>query len=155
MAFGAGALMFAIAIELYGEALMDLRSGDQGRFELVGLALSTIVGALFYTAMDRFVLHRPTVSLNSLGHFGLSGPRASPRTEWLSADAERDITNGETEPLIQPPARRPSTNDLEADEVPDTEGRTAEGEKSFAIILWLVSRLAQPNLVDLHGMTRR
>ena len=34
MAFGAGALLFAIAIELYGVSIADLRAGTVARYEL-------------------------------------------------------------------------------------------------------------------------
>jgi zinc transporter ZupT len=161
MAFGAGALIFAIAIELYGEAVTDLRLGNQGRFELIGLALSTVVGALIYTAIDRFILHRPTVSLNSLSRFGLSGPRPSPRTEWLAADAEREVIDGETAPLLGPASARrdsvQSVDDVEGgDQPPGT--RTAASERSFAIILWFASwldTLPQAILIGLLTGERR
>eukprot|EP01049_Picozoa_sp_SAG25_P005663 SAG25_NODE_394_length_8562_cov_23.502539_4_plen_329_part_00 len=159
MAFGAGALLFAIAIELYGEAVADLRLPDSstGRFELLGLSLATVIGAIVYTCMDRFLLHRPTVSLNSLGRFGLEGPRASPRPEWTEAvrEAEReapllgggDVGGGGGGPAR---ARRGSVNVDITDDAPldaDEEApvapppRTPTSERSFAIILWFASWL--------------
>lgn len=90
MAFGAGALIFAIAIELYGTSVAEMRSGEAARYELALQSVATIIGAIIYVAMDRFLLHRPTVSTSSLQKFGLRGPSPMSRNEWLDAEAEQN-----------------------------------------------------------------
>jgi hypothetical protein len=52
--------------------------------------MATIIGAIIYVSMDRFLLHRPTVGTESLQKFGLRGPSPMSRSEWLDAEAERD-----------------------------------------------------------------
>jgi hypothetical protein len=89
MAFGAGALIFAIAIELYGAAVSDMRNGQVARYELALQSVATIVGAVIYVSLDKFLLHRPTVGTDSLQKFGLRGPSPMSRNEWLDAEAER------------------------------------------------------------------
>jgi hypothetical protein len=90
MAFGAGALIFAIAIELYGSSVSEMRSGEAARYELALQSVATIIGAVVYVAMDHFLLHRPTVGTDSLQKFGLRGPSPMSRNEWLDAEAERE-----------------------------------------------------------------
>ena len=90
MAFGAGALIFAIAIELYGTSVQELRNGESARYELALQSVATIVGAMIYVSLDRFLLHRPTISTSSLNQFGLRGPPPMTRSEWTTAESERD-----------------------------------------------------------------
>ena len=90
MAFGAGALIFASAIELYGSSVSEMRSGEAARYELALQSVATIIGAVIYVAMDHFVLHRPTVGTDSLQKFGLRGPSPMSRNEWLDAEEERE-----------------------------------------------------------------
>ena len=94
MAFGAGALIFAVAIELYSEAVNELRSGEAGRYELIISSICTVVGACIYTAMDRFLIHRPSVPRNLPSRFLQSD--APKETATIS---ENSISGGD-EPLI-------------------------------------------------------
>lgn len=57
MAFGAGALLFAVTIELYGHALGELQRGGMGMLQLVATISFALVGALFYLFMNRALEH--------------------------------------------------------------------------------------------------
>ena len=64
---------------------------------MAGWRRATVVGAVIYVTMDRFLLHRPTVSTSSLQKFGLRGPAPMSRSEWTAAESERD---GKNAPLL-------------------------------------------------------
>jgi zinc transporter ZupT len=54
MAFGAGALLFAVTIELYAHALHELRTGHIGFFtEMCVILLAALCGAMFYLFANR------------------------------------------------------------------------------------------------------
>mmetsp|Transcript_48443 Transcript_48443/g.122254 ORF Transcript_48443/g.122254 Transcript_48443/m.122254 type:complete len:566 (+) Transcript_48443:138-1835(+) len=53
MAFGAGALLFAVTVELYGHALRELEMGAMGMVQLITTISFALLGALFYLDMNR------------------------------------------------------------------------------------------------------
>jgi hypothetical protein len=55
VAFGAGALLFAVTVELYGHALRELEIGRTGIYEMVGTIGGAFIGALFYLAVNRWL----------------------------------------------------------------------------------------------------
>lgn len=52
MAFGAGALLFAVAIEMFAAGLKELEEGE-GSASMNILVLSSVVGAIFYTMVNK------------------------------------------------------------------------------------------------------
>ena len=105
-----------------------------------------MVGAVIYVTMDRFLLHRPTVSTSSLQKFGLRGPAPMSRSEWTAAESERDGKNapllggegagGEEQEGGGSPSRerRPSIN-AEDPEVAANDPKThAAKERNFAMV---------------------
>lgn len=55
MAFGAGALLFAVTIELYGHTLRELQLGNVGLLEVLATIGGALVGALFYLVVNRWL----------------------------------------------------------------------------------------------------
>lgn len=55
MAFGAGALLFAVTIELYGHTLRELEHGKVGIVEVFATIGGALVGALFYLVVNRWL----------------------------------------------------------------------------------------------------
>merc|ERR1719198_1193583 len=55
VAFGAGALLFAVTVELYGHALRELETGRSGLFEMLSTVAGAFLGALFYLAINRWL----------------------------------------------------------------------------------------------------
>lgn len=55
LAFGAGALLFAVTVELYGHALRELETGRAGIYEMLGTIAGAFVGALFYLTVNRWL----------------------------------------------------------------------------------------------------
>jgi len=55
LAFGAGALLFAVTVELYGHALHELDHGRSGIYEMVGTILGAFAGALLYLSVNRWL----------------------------------------------------------------------------------------------------
>lgn len=53
MAFGAGALLFAVTVELYGHALRELDHGRMGLLEMFSTILAALLGAMFYVSVNR------------------------------------------------------------------------------------------------------
>mmetsp|Transcript_10625 Transcript_10625/g.20583 ORF Transcript_10625/g.20583 Transcript_10625/m.20583 type:complete len:525 (+) Transcript_10625:153-1727(+) len=53
MAFGAGALLFAVTIEIYGHALHKLEAERLGFEQMLAMILGTFAGAIFYMFMSR------------------------------------------------------------------------------------------------------
>lgn len=55
MALGAGALLFAVTVELYGHALRELELRRSGLLEMLSTVVGALVGALFYTWVNRWL----------------------------------------------------------------------------------------------------
>jgi hypothetical protein len=55
MALGAGALLFAVTVELYGHALRELEMGRAGIFELLSTVAGALVGCIFYLWVNRWL----------------------------------------------------------------------------------------------------
>jgi len=55
MALGAGALLFAVTVELYGHALHQLAIGELGLLEMFVTMGGAVTGALFYLTVNRWI----------------------------------------------------------------------------------------------------
>lgn len=55
MAFGAGALLFAVTVELYGHALHELSHGRLGLFEMFTTIFGALLGASFYLTVNKML----------------------------------------------------------------------------------------------------
>merc|ERR1719181_1711816 len=55
MAFGAGALLFAVTVELYGHALMEVAAGKTGVMEMFTTIFGALLGAAFYLTINRWL----------------------------------------------------------------------------------------------------
>lgn len=55
LAFGAGALLFAVTVELYGHSLHELEIGHSGIVDVIGMIAGAFAGALFYLAVNRWL----------------------------------------------------------------------------------------------------
>lgn len=53
VAFGAGALLFAVTVELYGHALHEVASGAMGYHELAATITCALIGALLYLYLNK------------------------------------------------------------------------------------------------------
>lgn len=74
MALGAGALLFAVTVELYGHALRELETGRAGLLEMLATVGGALVGAVFYLAVNRWL-----ETILEQGIEDLESPRISPR----------------------------------------------------------------------------
>lgn len=55
MAFGAGALLFAVTVELYGHALAQVADGDLGLMEIFTTIFGAFVGCAFYLTINQWL----------------------------------------------------------------------------------------------------
>jgi|Transcript_96364 hypothetical protein len=55
MAFGAGALLFAVTVELYGHALREVEAGRQGLLEMFTIIFGALSGAAFYLTANQWL----------------------------------------------------------------------------------------------------
>lgn len=55
MAFGAGALLFAVTVELYGHALHEVSLGNLGLFEMFTTIFGALLGAAFYLTINKWL----------------------------------------------------------------------------------------------------
>lgn len=55
MAFGAGALLFAVTVELYGHALHKVAVGKQGLVEMFATIICALLGAAFYLTINKWL----------------------------------------------------------------------------------------------------
>lgn len=55
MAFGAGALLFAVTVELYGHALHQVALGDLGLFEMFTTIGGALLGGAFYLTINKWL----------------------------------------------------------------------------------------------------
>mmetsp|Transcript_69669 Transcript_69669/g.115392 ORF Transcript_69669/g.115392 Transcript_69669/m.115392 type:complete len:410 (+) Transcript_69669:76-1305(+) len=55
MAFGAGALLFAVTVELYAHALMEVMSGKSGLIEMSATVTGAFIGCASYLVIERWL----------------------------------------------------------------------------------------------------
>lgn len=61
MALGAGALLFAVTVELYGYALHELEHGKMGYIEIATMMVGAACGAFFYLSMNKLLEEKMSV----------------------------------------------------------------------------------------------
>jgi ZIP family zinc transporter len=91
MAFGAGALFFAVAIEMFAAGIRELEEGKDSSSMNI-LISASVVGAIFYTLMNR------CLTGGSGGHHEESGNAKTgeyDRVEGIEGDAKPNDENGE------------------------------------------------------------
>merc|ERR1719207_326218 len=57
VAFGAGALLFAVTVELYGHALHEVAMGSLGYTEMFTTVMCALLGALIYLWLNKKMEH--------------------------------------------------------------------------------------------------
>lgn len=77
MALGAGALLFAVTVELYGHALRELELGRAGLFELFATVAGALLGAFFYLAVNRWLERMMEEGLEDLETASSQSPNES------------------------------------------------------------------------------
>jgi len=105
MAFGAGALLFAVTVELYGHALKEVAEGKSGMVEMWTTIFGAFCGAAFYLVINRWLE-------NYLKADG--GTTTTPRCDKL----EDEEMPRETDPLISPVAKQGSLSAREESPIP-------------------------------------
>jgi hypothetical protein len=58
MAFGAGALLFAVTVEIYGHVLHEVGIGHRQLYEIFATIMASLCGAMFYLQVNRWVEHK-------------------------------------------------------------------------------------------------
>lgn len=97
VAFGAGALLFAVTVELYGHDLRELDNGRVGIHEMLAIIFGAFIGALFYLAVNRWLedfmdeealdhLQVDDGEVESDGHSQVGSLRGAP---WTGGASER------------------------------------------------------------------
>jgi len=116
MAFGAGALLFAVTVELYGHALHQVASGHLGLHEMFTTIICALLGGAFYLSINQWL------------------------DDYLCGDHEQDEeAAGEKEPLNK--SETPVMHQLRQNEehlekkrkeAAEEEAKAAEAEKNAA-----------------------
>jgi len=95
MAFGAGALLFAVTIELYGAALREVHMGSKGLFELFATIFGALLGAAVYLIINRWLedyLKVDKVEAYKEQYVDEPGPLTS-RSRFSDVDTEPMLTS--------------------------------------------------------------
>lgn len=89
VAFGAGALLFAVTVELYGHALSELEAGDSHIVEMLSTVVGAFIGALFYLVVNRWLedAMEPHDELDELDQEGIESEAHSIVGDLASAEA--------------------------------------------------------------------
>jgi len=112
IAFGAGCLMFAVTVELYGDQLMHLQLSDYHATEEIIICLaSAFVGAILYILLNRWV--------EGMEDEGGEGEEHEGETRVITKGIEHtghDVEKGEKKPLL-------GDKDKKDDKTPPTSSR--------------------------------
>jgi len=93
MALGAGALLFAVTVELYGHALHELAHGKLGLLEMFVTMGGAVAGALFYLTVNKWIDEKVSAAENE-------GP--------LDAEGQEESKAPSESPSESTPLKRPS-----------------------------------------------
>lgn len=109
MAFGAGALLFAVTVELYGHALHEVAAGRSGLLEMSTTIFGALIGAAFYLSVNGW-----------LEKYLAQGEED---TQGLEDGTQVPVVPKESDPLIPPALRNQSATT--PDETPRSGFATA------------------------------
>lgn len=109
VAFGAGALLFAVTVELYGHALHEVAHGKMGYVELMTTIACALIGALMYLYLNKMMEEwseegddeEPTAAQAGAGDSGASSsggdaPPADARSRWARIKAHTEEMGAES-----------------------------------------------------------
>jgi len=89
MALGAGSLLFAVTVEIYGHTLTEMKDGSSAPYEVAMTTVGGLVGAAFFMKvnkmLEQFLIERESVPKDELSSVGLGDTRAVP-----TVDPQRD-----------------------------------------------------------------
>jgi len=133
LAFGAGALLFAVTVELYGEAMRELEHHGyrQGAVEIIVMCAAAMGGALLYTRLNRwldaYLTREEDVDLDDIETLHLQ-PLLRQRTTSVMIPTHPNIVRRKTTQfgtleLNHSPSIRTSSYDRRMSSVPSNRAR--------------------------------
>mmetsp|Transcript_89180 Transcript_89180/g.186362 ORF Transcript_89180/g.186362 Transcript_89180/m.186362 type:complete len:441 (+) Transcript_89180:97-1419(+) len=128
MAFGAGALLFAVTVELYGHSLREVQKGRMAFSEIFVTILSALLGALIYLFANRLLEHSVQDSLPEESEGNRTPVSSLCVSEHLQGLGEASSNLPPTPPPIQiQPMPSPPTNSGTSDQPIAEFGELAAG----------------------------
>jgi len=92
MAIGAGALLFAVTVELYGHALRELELRRAGLLELLATVAGALLGALFYLAVNRWLEENLVESLEENADGGSKDSEQPGQRQASDSESPSEVT---------------------------------------------------------------
>jgi len=109
MAFGAGALLFAVTIEIYGHALHKLEAERLGFEQMLAMILGTFAGSIFYMVMSRRLEESDQIEQEESFVAALPGRQESVQSVLTvpscKSEGHQDVANEEAIPAQTVPAQ--------------------------------------------------
>lgn len=106
LAFGAGSLLFAVTVELYGEAVLELELHGylQGFFEILSLAIGAMMGAGVYVLCTRWLdrVVRGPEAVRATGATPASDDSGSLESPEGARRSPGSLESGESARLLRP-----------------------------------------------------
>jgi len=151
MAFGSGALVYAVATDLFGEALhrlQEVQDKSSDEFRMLKLVLfaetiSGVFGALLYLGLNRLLedhgsshsetqepLHAPATSTSNVDTLARTMPAARPPTTWTPARNTSGFSEARELEACSFPLPAPCPRTMEIHPVPARE-RLAQARSSY------------------------
>lgn len=101
MAFGAGALLFAVTVELYGHALKEVDSGKIGLIEMFTTIGGALAGAALYLVINRWLEEHLKADTGTLEDYSsedeeTASPTAARETDSLASAMEKQENKSKT-----------------------------------------------------------
>jgi len=168
MAFGAGALLFAVTVELYGHALREVAKGNIGLLEMFTTIFGALCGAAFYLSinqwLEEYLMHdhhhecKDKSLQNSMDNDEeKSTGRSREETDSLMAALHKQKEAADAAAAIKKAAAAAkSANDAEkgASSTDIEESTTASKPKSRAKELWGKARRAKSYIRTMSLMAK-
>jgi len=85
MAFGAGALLFAVTVELYGHMLHEVALGHVGLYEILTTIFGALFGAAFYLTINQWLEHH---LMNPEGEVEAGDEESMPDSKQMSVSSD-------------------------------------------------------------------
>jgi len=163
MAFGAGALLFAVTVELYGHALAQVADGDLGLMEIFTTIFGAFIGCAFYLTinqwLDDYMMHQIPHDMESGEEGAIEGAAdekdtaaiqdAPQETDSLMKELkkQRDAAEAEKATVEEAPSKGKS---LWAKAVPTSLANKSSAVKAARIIKTM-SLMAKDDLSRVRG----